>query len=104
MGTILKLVLFMTRMRLRKIAREFRRDLKVYQLTYRDPRTPRAARLLLAAAMVYTLLPFDLIPNFLPIIGHLDDAIIVSALVIGALRMIPHEVITDCRNRLDAST
>ena len=83
--------------RLKSIGRRFRRELKVYRLVFRDPRTPRAAKLLLGLALAYAALPFDLIPDFVPVIGHLDDAIIIPALVIVALKMIPNEVVEEHR-------
>lgn len=86
--------------RMKEAARRLRRELEVYQLILKDSRTPRLARFLLGLAVGYTLLPFDLIPDFIPIIGHLDDVIIVPALIIVALRMIPDEVVQDCRDRV----
>lgn len=85
---------------MKEAARRLRRELEVYQLILKDSRTPRLARFLLGLAVGYTLLPFDLIPDFIPIIGHLDDVIIVPALIIVALRMIPDEVVQDCRDRV----
>nr|CAA9239165.1 hypothetical protein AVDCRST_MAG63-1347 [uncultured Armatimonadetes bacterium] len=85
--------------RLRSVGKDLKRELKVYRLVLRDERTPRSARFLLGLAVGYTLLPFDLIPDFLPIIGHLDDVIIVPALVSIALKRIPQEVVQDCRSR-----
>ena len=55
------------------------------------------AKILLGLAVGYTLMPFDLIPDFLPVIGHLDDFIIVPLLVFWALKLVPGEVIGDCR-------
>ncbi len=85
---------------MKEIARRLRRELEVYQLILKDSRTPRLARILLGLAVGYTLLPFHLIPEFIPIIGYLDDVIIEPALINLALRMIPDEVVQDCRDRV----
>jgi len=76
---------------------------QVYQLVLRDPRTPRLAKILLGLAVGYLLLPFDLIPDFIPVIGLLDDLIVVPALVLIALTMIPHEVVEECRRRVQGA-
>lgn len=73
------------------------RELKVYRQILRDPRTPRMARLLLRLAVGYTLLPVDLIPDFIPVLGQLDDLIVVPLLVLLSLRLIPVEVIDAAR-------
>ena len=83
--------------RLKSIGMTLKRELKAYRLMLRDRRTPKAAKLLLALAVGYLLLPFDLIPDFIPLIGHVDDMIIVPTLVLIALKMIPKEVIEECR-------
>lgn len=80
-----------------EIAKQFKRELKVYRLAMKDPRTPKKARWLLGFAAAYFLSPIDLIPDFIPILGQLDDLIIVPLVVTAALRMIPTEVIRDCR-------
>ena len=88
-------------LRLRELRRTFKRELNTYQLVLKDTRTPRAAKLLLEMAVGYALLPFDLIPDFIPVIGHLDDAIIVPGLVWLALRQIPAEVVADYRTQAE---
>ena len=74
-----------------------KRELRVYQLLLDHPRTPRPARLLLGLAVGYAVMPFDLIPDFIPVVGHLDDVVIVPALVLLALRFMPEELIEECR-------
>jgi uncharacterized membrane protein YkvA (DUF1232 family) len=91
------------RKRLQEIARSLRQHLALYTAIYRDPRTPWLARCLLGAALAYLALPFDLIPDFLPVIGHLDDVFIVPGLILLALRLVPPEVAEDHRQRLQMS-
>jgi len=84
----------------KSFAKKLKTEIKVYQLVLKDSRTPRLAKFILGLAVGYLLLPFDIIPDFIPVIGHLDDAIIIPALVIIALKIIPKEIIEDCRNRI----
>lgn len=86
--------------RLKSVQQDLKQKLAEYRLVLKDPRTPRLAKILLGIAVGYLLLPFDLIPDFIPVVGHLDDLIIVPTLVILALKMIPPEVIEDCRNQV----
>jgi uncharacterized membrane protein YkvA (DUF1232 family) len=85
--------------KLQTIGKNFKRELRVYRLVLRDTRTPWLPKLLLGLAVGYALLPFDLIPDFLPVIGHLDDVILIPVLVGLALRLIPAPVVADCRRR-----
>ena len=69
----------------------------MYQLVLKDRRTPKLAKVLLGLAVGYALSPIDLIPDFLPVLGYLDDIVLVPALVLLALKLVPREVIEDCR-------
>lgn len=84
---------------MRGLIRTFRRELAVYRSVLGDPRTPRLPKLLLGAAVAYAVSPIDLIPDFIPVVGHLDDLIILPLLVFLAVRLIPPEVIRDARAR-----
>jgi len=88
------------RTRLAEVGRRLRNELEFYRLLYKHPRTPRLSRIFLWAAIAYTLLPFDLIPDFVPVVGHLDDLVIVPALVVIALKLVPAEVQEECRARV----
>jgi len=83
-----------------ELTRSFKRELIVYQRVLADSRTPVAAKVLLGLAVGYLCMPFDLIPDFIPVVGHLDDAVIVPALVYAALRFIPADLIAEHREEV----
>ncbi len=64
---------------------------------YRHPRTPRAAKRLLWLALGYAASPIDLIPDWIPVLGHIDDLIVVPTLLWFAWRLIPEDVRDECR-------
>jgi len=64
------------------------------------PQTPLFAKILLGLAVAYLLLPFDLIPDFIPVLGQLDDVLIVPGLIYLALKMIPDDVVAECRQQV----
>lgn len=70
-------------------------------LAYRDPRVPWIARIWVACVVAYALSPIDLIPDFIPILGYLDDLVLIPLGVSLALRMIPPEVMADSRARAE---
>lgn len=84
---------------LKQVRLSIKRKVAFYEGIYRDPRTPRLARILLWTALTYTLSPIDVIPDFIPIVGHLDDAIIVPLLILFASKLIPREVYEEQQNR-----
>jgi uncharacterized membrane protein YkvA (DUF1232 family) len=66
-------------------------------LAYRDPRVPWYSKAFAALVVGYAFSPIDLIPDFVPILGHLDDLILVPIGITIALKMIPDEVMEECR-------
>ena len=80
-------------------SRSLRRELAVLRLAASDSRVPRSAKWLAAAAVAYAVSPIDLIPDFIPVIGHLDDLIIVPALAWLALKQINPELLAELRRR-----
>jgi uncharacterized membrane protein YkvA (DUF1232 family) len=71
----------------------------VYQLVLKDARVPRPAKWLIGLAVAYAVSPIDVIPDFIPVIGHLDDLLIVPSLIFFAMKMVPVEVLQDCRQK-----
>ncbi len=78
-------------------ARELSEDSYALYLAARDPRVPWYAKLLVAAVAAYAASPVDLIPDFIPVIGLLDDMIIVPLGLALALKMVPREVMEEHR-------
>lgn len=85
---------------LRETARKLKTELAVYRLVLKHERTPWLAKVLLGMAVGYVLMPFDLIPDFIPVLGQLDELLIVPGLVILALKLVPEEVIGECRQKV----
>jgi uncharacterized membrane protein YkvA (DUF1232 family) len=76
-----------------------KRETLALYLAARDPRTPWHARLVVAAVAAYALSPIDLIPDFIPVLGLLDDAVLLPLGIALALRLIPAEVMAESRAR-----
>jgi uncharacterized membrane protein YkvA (DUF1232 family) len=85
---------------MRSLVKRFQREFRFYSLVRKDPRTPRRAKWLLGAALAYPFQPLQVIPNFIPVIGWLDDAVIVPGLAYLAMRTVPAEVVADCRRQV----
>lgn len=82
---------------LRRWARRLKLETYALYLAARDPRVPLHARIFLLAVVGYALSPIDLIPDFIPVLGYLDDLILVPIGIWLALRMVPPGVMDDCR-------
>jgi uncharacterized membrane protein YkvA (DUF1232 family) len=83
--------------RLKAWAARLKRDVVALWLAARDPRTPLAAKALAALVAAYALSPIDLIPDFMPVLGYLDDLIIVPLGVALAVRLIPSALMAEFR-------
>lgn len=90
-------------MRARQWARRIKRDTYALFLAVRDPRTPWYAKVIAASVVAYAFSPIDLIPDFIPVLGYLDDVIIVPLGIVLAMKLIPAEVMAECRARADAN-
>lgn len=88
--------------RLRAWARRVKREGVALWFAARDPRTPLVPKLLAGLVVAYALSPIDLIPDFIPVLGYLDDVLLLPALMWLAIRAIPQPVMADCRLRADA--
>lgn len=84
---------------LKRWARTLKRDVIALYFAARDPRTPWHAKATAAFVAAYALSPIDLIPDFIPILGYLDDLILVPLGIALALRMVPKDVMAACRAR-----
>ena len=89
----------MTLAALKARARQVKVDLIALSLAARDPRTPWYAKLIVAGAVAYALSPIDLVPDFIPVIGLIDDLILIPIALAIAIRFIPDEVLAECRSR-----
>jgi uncharacterized membrane protein YkvA (DUF1232 family) len=84
--------------RLRSWARSIKRDVHALYLSARDPRVPWYAKAVALAVAAYALSPIDLIPDFIPVLGYLDDLILVPLGIIVAVKLIPPVVLAEHRS------
>jgi len=79
-------------------ARELKTEVYALYLAYKDPRVPLYAKVFAACVVGYAFSPIDLIPDPIPILGYLDDLILIPLGVALAIRMIPPVVLAECRD------
>ena len=80
-------------------AKSLKTDIPAVFLALKEKRTPWYAKIIAAVVVVYALSPIDLIPDFIPVLGYLDDIIILPALIAWCVKCIPSAVFEDCRSR-----
>ena len=83
--------------RLERWARRLKIEIYALYLAYRDPRVPWYARVFAALVVGYAFSPIDLIPDVIPVLGYLDDLLVVPLGIALAIRMIPSHVLAECR-------
>jgi uncharacterized membrane protein YkvA (DUF1232 family) len=86
---------------LKRRARLLKREAYALYLAAGDPRVPWYAKAFMGLVLAYTFSPIDLIPDFIPVLGYLDDLILVPLGITLAIKMIPSQVMTDSRVRVD---
>lgn len=84
---------------LKKRARHLKAEAFALYLAARDPRTPWYAKLLVTGIIAYAFSPIDLIPDFVPVLGYLDDLILIPMGIALAIKLIPVSVLAECRTR-----
>ena len=80
-------------------AKELKTETYALYLAYRRPETPWYAKIFSGLVVAYAFSPIDLIPDFIPVLGYLDDLILVPLGISLALKMIPHNVMDECRKQ-----
>ena len=82
-------------------AKKLKTDIPAVFLALKDRRTPWYAKVIAATVVIYALSPIDLIPDFIPFLGYLDDIIILPALIAWCVKCVPSDVFDDCKARAE---
>ena len=86
--------------KLKSKVKKLKKEIQVLSIAYSDPRTPWTAKLLIGLTVGYLLSPIDLIPDFIPVLGILDDLVLVPLLITASLKLIPEIVILEAREEV----
>jgi len=89
--------------KLRQRTDRLKAEIYALHLAARDPRTPWYAKLFVAGIVAYALSPIDLIPDFIPVLGYLDDLVLIPLGIAFALKLVPPQVLEECRARAQES-
>ena len=84
-------------MNLKDRARQLKTDIPALIIALKDKETPFTAKFLAGIVVVYALSPVDFIPDFIPVLGYLDDLIILPALITLTVKLIPNDIMNRCR-------
>ena len=86
-------------MNLKERAKKLKTDIPAVFLALKHEKTPVGAKILAALTVAYALSPIDLIPDFIPVIGYLDDLLLLPVMVAWTVKLIPPEVMEECRHK-----
>ena len=86
--------------KLKEIVAKLKAEFAFYKRLQQHPQTPKLAKALLWLAIGYLLMPFDLIPDFLPVIGQLDELVIIPMLLYWAIKLTPPHIIAACKSEI----
>ena len=89
--------------RLTQKAKQLKSETQVLIIVYKDKRTPLLAKVLIGITIGYLLSPIDLIPDFIPVFGLVDDVIIVPLLIVASIKLIPSDVLNEARETVKTS-
>ena len=84
-------------MKMKERAKKLKTDIPALFYALKEKKTPLIAKILVGIVIIYVLSPIDLIPDFIPVLGYLDDLIILPGLIAIIIRIIPPEVMEQCR-------
>jgi uncharacterized membrane protein YkvA (DUF1232 family) len=84
-------------------AKQLKREIHAVYLAIKDPRTPWYARVLATVIVAYAFSPIDLIPDFIPVLGYLDDLVLLPLGVLLLMKLLPEQVMADCRAKVAAT-
>ncbi|NMB53690.1 MAG: DUF1232 domain-containing protein [Leptolinea sp.] len=90
--------------RLKQTAQRLKTEIAVLGLVYRDPRTPWYAKAVIFLVIAQSLSPIDLIPDFIPVLGYLDDLILIPLGIALAIRLVPKDIFLDAREKVASQT
>ena len=93
----MKLLFFMQIWGLKEKTRGIKSNILAIYLSMKDKRTPLIAKIMIVLTISYAVSPIDLIPDFIPVLGYLDDLIILPIMITISIKLIPKEVFEDCR-------
>ncbi len=85
--------------RIKEKTKKLKTDIFALYFAYKDPRVPWYAKILILLLLGYLVSPIDLIPDFIPVIGYLDDLLIFSLTIYILIRLIPKEVFQECKDK-----